>query len=135
MDESTQQQLREYPPPWSARTVPGVHGMTMLDIVDAGGKTVQTTVDHPAVRPRVALIVEAVNAYAAQQEQAAQVKALVEALRPLAALADAYPDSYSECAVGWEFVTASGKCVRVTLGDARKAAAALKAVEGEEPAP
>ena len=70
MDESIRQQLREYPPPWSARTVPGVHGMTMLDIVDAGGKTVQTTVDHPAVRPRVALIVEAVNAYAAQQEQA-----------------------------------------------------------------
>ena len=68
MDESIRQQLREYPPPWSIRTLPGVHGMTMLDIVDADGKTVQTTVDHPAVRPRVALIAEAVNAYATQQQ-------------------------------------------------------------------
>ena len=132
MDESTQQQLREYPPPWSARTVPGVHGMTMLDIVDADGKTVQTTVDHPDVRPCVALIVEAVNAYAAQQEQAAQVKALVEALRPLAAIADAYPTTYPDRAVGWEYMTADGQRLRLTLGDARKAAAALKAVEERE---
>ena len=76
-------------------------------------------------------IVEAVNAYAAQQ-QAAQVKALVEALRPLAAIADAYPTTYPDRAVGWEYMTADGQRLRLTLGDARKAAAALKAVEERE---
>ena len=79
-------------------------------------------------------IVEAVNAYAAQQ-QAAQVRALADALRPLAAIADAYPDSYPDRAIGWEFVTAGGERLRLTLGDARKAAAALKAVEGKEATP
>ena len=79
-----------------------------------------------------ALIAEAVNAYAAQQEQDAQVKALVEALRPLAAIADAYPTTYPDRAVGWEYMTADGQRLRLTLGDARKAAAALKAVEERE---
>ena len=82
-----------------------------------------------------ALIADALNAYAAQQEQAEQVKALVEALRPVAAIADAYPASYPDRAVAWEFVTAGGERLRLTLGDARKAAAALKAVEGEEVTP
>ena len=82
-----------------------------------------------------ALIADALNAYAAQQEQAEQVKALVEALRPVAAIADAYPASYPDRAIGWEFVTAGGERLRLTLGDARKAAAALKAVEGEEVTP
>lgn len=82
-----------------------------------------------------ALIADALNAYAAQQEQAEQVKALVEALRPVAAIADAYPASYPDRAVAWEFVTAGGERLRLTLGDARKAAAALRAVEGEEATP
>ena len=131
MDEQTRKVLEAYPVPWTV----DVRDTGLVSLLDSTGYAL---VRMNAARANVewlTLAATAVNAYAAQAEQAEQVKALVEALRPVAAIADAYPASYPDRAIGWEFVTAGGERLRLTLGDARKAAAALKAVEGKEATP
>ena len=126
----------DYPLPWSLRSVPGEN---VLRIVGASGKVVLERGTSPECRADdtnlLTSIIYAVNATGQWQKRMAALLLLADALRPVAAIADAYPASYPDRAVAWEFVTAGGERLRLTLGDARKAAAALKAVEGEEATP
>ena len=126
----------DYSLPWSLGSEPG---KDVLSIVDATGAVVlERATSREQRRDDVRLlttIIYAVNASGQWGERMAALLVLVEALRPVAAIADAYPDSYPDRAIGWELVTAGGERLRLTLGDARKAAAALRAVEGEEATP
>ena len=126
----------DYPLPWSLRSVPGEN---VLRIVGASGKVVLERGTSPECRADdtnlLTSIIYAVNATGQWQKRMAALLLLADALRPLAALADAYSAGHPNELKMLEFVLAGGERLHLTLGDARKAAAALKAVEGEEATP
>ena len=128
--------MMDYPLPWSLRSVPGED---VLRIVGASGEVVLERGTSPEHRRDdtnlLTSIIYAVNATGQWQKRMAALLLLADALRPLAALADTYPAGHPNELKMLEFVTAGGERLRLTLGDARKAAAALKAVEGEEATP
>ena len=79
MDEQTRKVLEAYPVPWTV----DVRDTGLVSLLDSTGYAL---VRMNAARANVewlTLAATAVNAYAAQAEQAAQVKALVEAMRAI----------------------------------------------------